>query len=71
MWIIENIAHTHERPIAIIVWKSEPGIVEYSNNAGTTTLERAVARSVVIASGQKEKGSVFNLLMKWLGDMVH
>jgi hypothetical protein len=51
MGISKDITHTHECPIAIKVRESKPGIVNDLNNAGTTTLERAVARSVVIASG--------------------
>lgn len=71
MGIVENIAYTHERPIAFVVWESESGFVENSNNAGATALERAIARSVVIAGGQKEERSVFDTLMKRFGNMVH
>ena len=51
MGVSKDIAHAHESPIAIKVRESKLGIVDDPNNAGTTTLERAVARSVVIASG--------------------
>lgn len=71
MGVFKNITHTHKCPIAIIVWKSKPGIVDDANNAGTTALERAVARSAVIASGQEEERSVFYTLMKCFWDMVH
>jgi hypothetical protein len=49
--IFKDITHTHECPVAIKVRESKSGTVDDLNNAGTTPLERAVARSIVIASG--------------------